>query len=64
MSVRLLIEVLASARQAKAEFASLDKSTATMGDKLSKLRGPATVALAGIGALRGQEDPTEPWREW
>ncbi|SDY48989.1 hypothetical protein SAMN04487939_102375 [Lysobacter sp. yr284] len=21
-------------------------------------------ALAGIGALRGQDDPTEPWREW
>lgn len=47
---RLVIEVLARAAQAKKEFASLDKSTASVGDKLKTLRGPAAVALGGVAA--------------
>lgn len=50
MAVKLVIEVIAKAAEARREFADLDKSTATIGDKLAKARGPAVAALAGIGA--------------
>lgn len=48
--MKLVIEVLAKAAQAKREFGELDKSTTSVGAKLGKLRAPAAAAFAGVGA--------------